>query len=145
MNVVEGTGEIAPEPHWRLLLSDDLEIAAASEHWRRITSVMRDMNTLSPANGHALQRLVLSYILFDRASREVAEHGAVLKPKRGNPKAIARLSPHFTAMREAASDAASLESELGLSPRRRGNVTKVQRKAPRERASDSYLKRVGGS
>lgn len=139
MNVVPGTGEIVPEPHWRMLLTDDLEIEAAADHWRRITAEMRERTTLAPSNGHAIQRLVLAYVMFDRASREVAEHGAVTKPRRGNTKAIARVSPHFTVMREAASDAASLEAELGLSPRRRNTAAKVERKARSARASDSYL------
>lgn len=139
MNVVPGTGDIVPEPHWRMLLNDDLEVEAAAEHWRRITTEMRERQTLAPSNGHAVQRLVLSYLLYDRCSREVAEAGAVTKPKRGNPKAIARISPHFTAMREAAADAASMESELGLSPRRRATVAKVERKARSARASDTYL------
>lgn len=142
MDVVPGTGEIVPEPHWRMLLNDDIEIQSASEHWRRVTSEMRERNTLSPSNGHAIQRLVIAYVLFDRSSREVAEHGAVTKPKRGNPKAIARLSPHFTAMRESANDAAALEAELGLSPRRRSTAAKVERKARSARAADDYLRRV---
>lgn len=142
MNVVDGTGEIVAEPHWRMLLTDDLEISAASDYWRTLTTEMRERSLLSPVNRHALQRLVLAYISYDRSSREVAEHGAVTKPKRGNPKAIARISPHFTAMREAASDAATLEAELGLSPRRRSTATKVERKARTARAADSYLKPV---
>lgn len=142
MNEVQGTGSIVPEPDWRMLLTEDLEVEAAAEHWRRITTEMRERNTLAPSNGHALQRLVLSYILYDRCSREVAENGAVTKPKRGNPKAIARLSPHFTAMREAGSDAATMEAELGLSPRRRSTAAKVERKARSTRASDSYLKPI---
>jgi phage terminase small subunit len=85
---------------------------------------------------------VLAYVIYDRCSREVAENGAVLKPKRGNPKAIARLSPHFQAMREAASDAAALEAELGLSPRRRSAAAKVVKKARAARASDAYLRPV---
>jgi P27 family predicted phage terminase small subunit len=142
MNEVPGTGSIVPEPHWSMLLTDELEIASAAENWRRIVSEMRDRSILSPSNGHAIQRLVLSYVIFDRSSREVAEHGAVLKPKRGNPKAIARLSPHFSAMREAASDAAQMESELGLSPRRRSTAAKVERKARSARASDAYIRAV---
>lgn len=142
MNEVPGTGSIVPEPHWSMLLTDELEIASAAENWRRIVTEMRDRSILSPSNGHAIQRLVLSYVIFDRSSREVAEHGAVLKPKRGNPKAIARLSPHFSAMREAASDAAQMESELGLSPRRRSTVGKVERKARSARASDAYIRAV---
>ena len=139
MNVVPGTGDIVPEPHWRMLLTDDLEVEAAGEHWRRFTAEMRERGILSPSNGHAIQRLVLAYVIFDRCSREVAEHGAVSKPKRGNPKAIARISPHFTAMREAGSDAERLEAELGLSPRRRAAAAKVEKKARTARASDAYL------
>nr|WP_312990589.1 P27 family phage terminase small subunit [Brevundimonas diminuta] len=139
MNVVPGTGDIVPEPHWRMLLTDDLEVEAAGEHWRRITGEMRERGILSPSNGHAIQRLVVAYVIFDRCSREVAEHGAVSKPKRGNPKAIARISPHFTAMREAGSDAERLEAELGLSPRRRAAAVKVEKKARAARASDAYL------
>lgn len=142
MNVVQGTGDIVPEPHWRMLLTDDLEVQSAGEYWRLVTTEMRDRNTLSPTNRHAIQRLVLAYINFDRSSREVAENGAVTKPRRGNTKAIARISPHFTAMREAGSDAASLEAELGLSPRRRSTSAKVERKARSARASDDYLRPV---
>ena len=142
MNVLDGTGSIAPEPPWRMLLSDDIEIEAAGEYWRAITTEMRERNTLSPTNRHAIQRLVMAYITFDRCSREVAEKGAVTKPKRGNPKAIARLSPHFTAMREAGSDAAQLEAELGLAPRRRTSVGKVEKRTRAARASDAYLRPV---
>ena len=139
MNVIEGTGQIIVEPHWRMLLTDDLEVEAAAEYWRAVTTELRERNLLAPANRHAIQRLVLAYMIYDRSVREVAEHGAVTKPRRGNSKAIARVSPHFTAMREAANDAATLEAELGLSPRRRGAVTKVERKARAARASDEFL------
>lgn len=139
MNVVPGTGDIVPEPHWRMLLNDDLEITAAADHWRRVTTEMKERGILAPSNGHAIQRLILAYVIYDRCSREVAEHGAVLKPKRGNPKAIARTSPHFTAMREAGSDAERQEAELGLSPRRRAAAAKVEKKARTARASDTYL------
>lgn len=142
MNAVENTGGIAPEPDWSLLLSDDLERQTASDHWRRITTEMRERETLAASNAHAVQRLVLSYVVYDRCSREVAENGAVTKPKRGNPKAIARLSPHFQAMREAGNDAERLEAELGLSPRRRSGVSKVQKRATRQTASQNYLKPV---
>ena len=143
MNVVQGSGDVIPEPHWRMLLTDDLEVEAASEYWRLVTTEMRERALLSPSNRHAIQRLVLAYINFDRSSREVAEHGAVTKPRRGNTKAIARISPHFTAMREAGNDAATLEAELGLSPRRRAAASKIERKARSARASDSYLRPVG--
>jgi len=137
---IDGTGSIVEEPDWSMLLIDDLEVAAAHEHWRRVTAEMRERTILAPANAHSLRRLVFAYVIYDRSSREVLEEGAVLKPKRGNPKAIARLSPHFTAMREAGADAERLEAELGLSPRRRNGAAQVQRRARKVSASDAYLK-----
>lgn len=144
MNVIEGTGAIVAEPDWTSLFNDELEIATASEYWRIVTTELRDRGLLAPVNGHAVQRLVCAYLMHDRMYRQVAENGVVLKPRRGNSKAIARISPYFTAMREAMSDANALEAELGLSPRRRGSVTKVERKQRKERASDGYLGKAGG-
>lgn len=140
MNVIEGTGDIVPEPDWSLLLTDELEVAAAREHWRRVTTELKERELFAPANGHAVQRLVVAYIVYDRCAREVADNGAVLKPKRGNPKAIARLSPYFTAMREAGSDADRQEQELGLSPRRRAGAAKAVKKVRRATGADAYLK-----
>ncbi|MET3662491.1 P27 family phage terminase small subunit [Aquamicrobium ahrensii] len=144
MNVIEGTGSIVVEPDWQSLFNDELEIAAAAEHWRIITTELKDRQLLAAANGHSIQRLVCAYLMFDRMYREVAEHGVVSKPRRGNSKAIARVSPYFTAMREAGSDADRIEAELGISPRRRGSVMKVERKQRRERASDGYLGKASG-
>lgn len=143
LTAIDGTGTIAPEPDWSLLLTDVIELAAATEHWRRVTTELRDRDLFAPANAHAIQRLVMAYIVYDRCAREVAENGAVLKPKRGNPKAIARLSPYFTAMREAASDADRQEQELGISPRRRSGAGKVAKKATRPAGSAAYLKSRG--
>lgn len=144
MNVIEGTGAIVVEPDWESLFSDVLEIAAAKEHWRIVTTELKDRQLLSAANGHSIQRLVCAYLMFDRMYREVAESGVVSKPRRGNNKAIARVSPYFTAMREAGSDAATLEAELGMSPRRRGSAVKAERKQRKERASDGYLGKASG-
>jgi len=143
MNLVADTGSIVPEPDWESLFNDALEIAAAGEHWRRITTELKDRALMSAGNAHALQRLVVAYVLYDRSLREVAEHGAVTKPKRGNNRAIARTSPHFAAMRELASDAATLEAEFGISPRRRSSATQAPAKNKRERASDAYLRKTG--
>jgi P27 family predicted phage terminase small subunit len=142
MKPVENAGSIVPEPDWESLFSDVLEVASAIEHWRVLTTELRERQLLAPGNAHALQRLVVAYVLYDRAVREVAEHGAVSKPKRGNSRAIARTSPHFTVMREAASDAASLEAEFGLSPRRRAAAGKVQNGKKAPRAADGYLSAV---
>ncbi len=143
LSAIEGTGAIVTEPDWKLLLDDALELAAAQEHWRRITTELKDRDLLAPANAHAIQRLVMAYVVYDRCAREVASSGAVLKPKRGNPKAIARLSPYFTAMREAGSDADRQEQELGISPRRRSGAAKATRKVTRSTGADAYLKKRG--
>ncbi|NKB80021.1 P27 family phage terminase small subunit [Ochrobactrum daejeonense] len=82
MDVIEGTGSIVVEPDWESLFSDVLEIEAAKEHWRVITTELRDRQLLAPANAHSIQRLVCAYIMFDRMYRAVAEHGVVLKAKR---------------------------------------------------------------
>jgi P27 family predicted phage terminase small subunit len=140
MNLVENTGEIVPQPDWESLFNDALEIGQAQEHWRRITTELKERTLMSSGNAHALQRLVVAYVLYDRSLREVAEHGAVTKPKKGNSRAIARTSPHFMAMRELGSDAAVLEAEFGLSPRRRSAATKVQNGKKPARAADRYLK-----
>lgn len=142
LSAIDGTGAIVVEPEWPLLLSDDLERAAAAEHWRRITTELRERDLLAPSNAHAIQRLVIAYIVYDRCAREVAESGAVLKPRRGNPKAIARLSPYFTAMREAGADADRQEQELGLAPRRRAGAAKVAKKVSRTTGADAFVKRA---
>lgn len=142
MDAIDGTGIIVPEPDWGSIFSDIVEVAAAREYWRIATTEMRERNTLAPSNAHSLQRLVCAYMAYDAALRHVAEHGAVAKPRRGNEKAIARISPHFTVMREAASDAASLEAQLGISPGYRNKAAKVERKARAARPSDNYLRPV---
>lgn len=143
MDVIEGTGTIVVEPDWHSLFSDVLDIDAAQEYWRLITTELRDRQLLSPANGHSIQRLICAYLMFDRMYREVAENGVVTKPRRGNSKAIARISPFFTALREAGADASNIEAELGISPRRRGSAVKAERKQRKERASDGYLSKTG--
>jgi hypothetical protein len=84
-----------------------------------------------------------SYLLFDRCSREIATGGAVLKPKRGSTKSIARLSPHFTAMRAASAEAERLEAQLGLSTLRRSRAGKVTKRKERKAGADAFLGRKG--
>lgn len=144
MELVDNTGNVVPEPDWASIYSDELEIASAHEHWRVVTTEMLDRGLLAPSNAHALMRLVITYLSFERASREVAENGAVLKPKRGSSRAIARVNPWFKAMCEASADATALEAKLGLSPRDRNAAGKAERKANRRRAADAYLRPVSG-
>ncbi|MFN3387450.1 MAG: P27 family phage terminase small subunit [Allosphingosinicella sp.] len=127
------------EPNWRQLLPDRKERKSASAYWRAITEEMRQLETLSLANQHAVQRLVLAYLVYDRCSLLVAADGLVTEPKADNPRGIARLSIHYKAMREAESTAERLEAQLGLSPGRRGKVGKVPRKRERSAGADSFL------
>ncbi len=140
MNVIEGGG--APEPDWSVIFDDVLDVSAAAEHWRRVLSELKSRELLAEVNGHAVQRLIMAYVVFDRAAREVASGGAVTKPRRGNSKAIARVSPHFTVMREAGNDAAQIEAELGLAPRRRASATKADNAKKAPRAADRFLRPV---
>ena len=127
------------EPDWGRLLPDEMERVAAADHWRRIALEMHDLQTLSASNGHAIQRLVMAYLVYDRCSNMVASAGLVTEPSKDNPKAIARLSIHYKAMREAESTAERLEAQLGLSPGRRAKVGKVTKRRERSTGADAFL------
>ena len=133
------SGGIVAEPAWAILLPDPDERKVAANHWRGIVTEMRDREILSGSNGHALQRLVLAYLVYDRCSRQVADGGIITEPAADNPKAIARLSIHYKAMREAENTAERLEAQLGLSPGRRGRVGKVTKKRERTAGADAFL------
>lgn len=129
---------IVTEPDWGRVLSDPVERKAAAEHWRRVTGEMMERETLSSANGHSVQRLVLAYLIYDRCAMQVAVQGLVTEPAADNPKAIARLSIHYKAMREAEKTTETLEAQLGLTPGRRARVGKVDRKRERTAGADRY-------
>lgn len=122
---------------WRFRLNDVLALATvAMEVGREGLGVSMRSSALKCVEGsphHGCRQPAKTLCL---------ENGAVTKPRRGNTKAIARISQHFSAMREMAADAASLESELGLSPRRRSSAAKTERKARTARPSDNYLRPV---
>lgn len=140
MNVIDGGNGSIEEPDWSQIYSDVLELDAARKHWAEIIRELRASDTLAPVNGQAIERVVNFRLIYARALQHVAEHGFVIPPKRGSKTAIARSSPYWVIMREAASDLDRMEAELGLSPRRRGAVTKVDRKARARVAADDYLK-----
>lgn len=131
-------GEVL-EPDWPRMLPDPAEQGAASEHWRRVAREMVEREILSASNGHALQRLVLAYLVYDRCSRAVAVDGLVTAKSPDNPKSIERLSIYYKAMREAENTAERLEGQLGLTPGRRGRVGKVTRKRERTTGADKFL------
>lgn len=130
---------IVGEPDWAVLLPDAAERVVAGGHWRRIIEEMMAREILSSSNGHAIQRLVLAYIVYDRCSRRVADDGLVTEANPENTKAIDRLSIYYKAMREAESTAERLEAQLGLSPGRRSKVGKVVKRRERTAGADAFL------
>lgn len=127
------------QPEWHRILPDSEERIAAEVHWERIVGEMSEREIFSFSNRHAVQRLVLAYLVYDRCSNEVAKDGLVTEANPENPKSIPRLSIYYKAMREAESTAERLEAQLGLSPGRRGKVGKVTKKRERSAGADAFL------
>lgn len=137
--IAGGDGGV-PEPDWSSLFSDELDQALASEQFGLIVREMRDAGTLASCNAHMIRRLVLAYVNHDVASRRIAEQGAVIKAKRTS---VPSYNPWWTILQQASSQATTLEADLGLSPRRRSQAGKVERRKKAARAADAYLKPVG--
>lgn len=142
MNLIEGGSQVVQEPDWQAAYSDVLDLEYARASWVELVRALSEAGTLAPENARMMERCVDFRIQYEKAKRQVAENGMVIPPKRGSKTAIARPSPYWTAMREAASDLDRIEGELGLPPRRRGSVTKVDRKARARQAADAYLRPV---
>jgi P27 family predicted phage terminase small subunit len=139
LDTVVGGNGTPPEPDWSTIFTDDLDLAAARQFWRGIVSEMRDAGTLVVENGHAIQRLVIFRLEFDRAARNVIEQGKILRAKKTKTPQI---NPEWTCMKQAGEAVADLESDLGISPRRRNAAGKVTRAKKKTTAADAYLKPV---
>lgn len=142
MNVIEGGNQTVIEPDWQSVYSDVLDLEFARSSWAELVRALNDAGTLAAENARMMERCIDFRIQYEKAKRQVAEKGMVIPPKRGSKTAIARPSPYWIAMREAASDLDRIEGELGLAPRRRGSVTKVDRKQRARQAADAYLRPV---
>jgi phage terminase small subunit len=138
VNGGEGT---PPEPDWTSYAADELDLAFVRAQWRSIVNEMRDLQTLTVDNGDAIRRLVMFRLEFDRQARSVAEHGVIRKAKRTKSDQI---HPSWTVMKQAAEAAGVIERDLGISPLRRNNAGKVQRKTKRTTAADEFLRPVAG-
>lgn len=148
LQVFPGSGGDIEEPDWGRLLPDQGRSKAgrnaewreyAHREWLRIIAELRDAGTLSPANRHQVQRLVIAYVRYDRAAAQMFQLGAVLEaPRTGTPM----VNLWQCEMRQADSDATTAEMELGIPPRRRGAVAKAKAKEKRQSAADAYLQRV---
>jgi phage terminase small subunit len=145
LQTVQGGGLDIEEPDWSLLIPNQGGTTAGSnkrwrdyahQEWLRITSEMRETNTLAPVNRHTIQRLVLAYIRYDRAAIEVFRGGTIGKAPTSQ---TATLQIYHSEMRQADADATTAERELGLTPLRRGNTKQVKRAEKIQRKSDRYL------
>lgn len=141
LSTIDGSDGAPPEPDWASIYCDEFDIAAAHEHWGIVTRELRDAGTLAVSNGSAIQRLVEFRVQYERASKHVAEHGAILPAKNKRAK-VGQWNPFWSVMRQADKAIVVLEAELGLSPVRRGRAVKVQRGKKANRAADLYLKPV---
>lgn len=138
-STVKGGEGVPPEPDWSLLYQDELDLQIASGHWRVVINEMKEAQTLTMANGPAIKRLVMFHVEFERQARSVAGAGVIRHAKKTK---VPQVHPSWGVMKQAAEAAAALESELGISPRRRNNVGKVQKKARRATAADEFIRPV---
>lgn len=139
MKAVPGGENLPVEPDWTSIYTDEIDVVTAREHWRAIISEMREAGTVVLVNGHSIQRLIQFRLEFDRAARNVAEQGKVIRAKRTK---VALINPEWTCMKQAGEAVSDLEAELGLSPRRRNAAGKVVRAKKTQSAADRYLKPV---
>ncbi|MFK4725847.1 phage terminase small subunit [Bradyrhizobium niftali] len=129
-------------PDWALMFDDETEVDAARERWRVIVIEQAERGLLDSTSGALIQRAVTLGILFDRASREVAANGSVIKPKRSSARSISRVSPHFVTMTKLGKELLFLEGHLGMTPATRGRVTRAEARQRRRSAADEFLKIV---
>lgn len=129
------------EPEWDKVFSDELDQFAAADAWREITQEMRLACTLSRANAHDIRRLVDFRVAYDRAARQVAELGPVLKAKRAK---VGQWNPHFSVMQKASVEIRAIEADLGLTPTTRGRAVKAPLTGKKRwTASDEYIEPTG--
>lgn len=139
LTAIHGGDGVPFEPDWSVLYTDVIDLEAARSEWGIVIRELSENQTLAVANGHAIKRLVEFRVIYERAARDMAETGAVLKAKRTR---VPQVNPNWAIMRQADDKITTLEAELGLSPRRRSAVGKVPRKAKVVRPSDAFLKRA---
>jgi P27 family predicted phage terminase small subunit len=125
--VIEGGDLQISEPDWSAQFTDELDQALAHQQWLVIAGELRNTEKLAHANERQIKRLIDAYVLYEVAMRHVAEEGAVF-PRKGKKQPA--YNPWFTVLKDANAMASAAEAELTITPRRRNNGGKVQRKKP---------------
>jgi P27 family predicted phage terminase small subunit len=136
--VIEGGDGRIPEPDWSLIFADELDQSIARSEWSAVIRELRDTDKLATVNAHQIKRLVCAYVLYEQATRHVAEEGACF-PRKGKKQPA--WNPWFTVLKDANAMASAAEAELTITPRRRNNGGKVQKKQATG-AGSRYLKPV---
>ena len=139
LDVIDGGDGSPPEPRWQAIFGRAADRTAAAEHWKSIVAEIRSAEKLASANGHAILRLVVAYMTFDRSAKEVMKSGPVMKAKNTG---VPTHNPWWTTMSNASAQAQALEKELCISPRERNAGGKVVRKVKRQTGAAAYLKPV---
>lgn len=136
---IEGGGGIPPEPDWSALFTDEFDLAIAHEEWGVVIREMTEAQTITLANGSAIERLIHFRVIYRRSMRQIAEEGAIIRAKRTKTP---RHNPHWVVVRQADDAIRLLEGELGIAPVRRARAAKAPKKSKVARAADRYLKPV---
>ena len=124
------------EPNWATLYKTKTDQETAHALWAGVVEEMAQASTLSPVNGPAIRRYVMFQVEFERQARAIGKAGVVRKaPKTKVPM----VHPSWSILKQAAEAAATLEAELAISPRRRNNGGKVDRKQKRVSRADTFL------
>lgn len=131
-------GHIA-EPDWAAMYPDPADAAVAADTWRIVTTDMRGMGTLSPANGPQIARYADARVMYARASMEIAVNGPVLKRSKGQ---LPQWSIWVSVLERANKACSQHEVALGLTPNARGKGTPTKRQTAKATAADAYLKRA---
>lgn len=124
------------EPNWTGLYKTKIDRETAHQLWLDVVAEMSTATTLSIANGPAMRRYVMFQVEFERQARSIAKLGVIRKAKKTR---VPMVHPAWSIMKQASDAAATLEAELALSPRRRNNGGKVQRKETRTSRADTFL------
>lgn len=109
------------EPDWADAgVTDADELADARRHWRIIVDELAGQQTLAEANRHAIGRLVLEMILYERAQKLVLKEGLTVKFKNGT----SQQHPALSIANKKLALIAKLEADLGITVIKRLSASK---------------------
>jgi hypothetical protein len=131
-----GSSAAPAEPDWAKLYRTKVDREFAHQLWSDVVAEMTAANTLSIVNGPAIKRYVIFQVECERQSRTIGMSGVIRKAKKTK---VPMVHPAWSILKQAAEAAATLEAELAISPRRRNNGGKVERKQTRTSRADAFL------